>query len=420
MTPVFSRKVGRDIASIAGGLSYARLVRFVFFILLGRAIGPQALGVYAAIVAFIRIVAPLANGGLPHLFVQHLAVHREKPSPLFLTGFLAALVNSLLAAAVGTLGFSLFFRFLLPPGIITLFIFVEVLLASGLELFKGLYQGLERFPLISWVIYFLFPTLRLAVLASLFLLQGPELELARILVLLEPLQFLALVLVFFFTLPRRLFVARLDPGALKRGLPFALSTTSTEIYGNVDKLMLSKLATSFVVGVYTVGFRIVQYLLFPVMSGLTVFYPKFFRRGTRGLGETLRLGLAVLPFSVGYAVLVVLALALVGKWVILWLFGARYAPAVGLMRVLSLTLLVRSVSLVLGDALTGAGYQVKRTAAIFVAVGVNFVLNLVLIPIWGGYGAAWATVFSEVFLLGAFLYLIWRYRHAVPPPPRTS
>ncbi len=419
MSRVFSRKVGRDIASIAGGLSYARLVRFAFFILLGRAIGPKALGVYATIVAFIRIVAPLANLGLNHLFVQHLAIHREKPAPLFLTGFLAAFVNSLLAAVLGTLGFALFFHLVLPPGIIALFIFVEVLLASGLELFKGLYQGLERFPLISWVIFFLFPTLRLGVLLALLFLYGTPLSLAHLLVVLEPLQLLTLVAVFIATLPRRLFVGRLDPGAPRRGLPFALSTASTEIYGNVDKLMLSKLTTSWDVGVYTVAFRMVQYLLFPVMSGLTVFYPKFFRRGTRGLGETLKFARGVLPYSVGYAVLVLIGLVLLGKWIVLLLFGARYTSSVGLMQVLGITLLLRSISLVLGDAITGAGYQVQRTYAIFLAVGVNFLLNLALIPVWGSYGAAWATVLSEGFLLLAFLVILRRYRDAAPPP-RTS
>ena len=48
-----------------------------------------------------------------------------------------------------------------------------------------------------------------------------------------------------------------------------------------------------------------------------------------------------------------------------------------------------------GDTLTGGGYQRYRTAAQLCAAGLNFGLNLWLIPAYSWHGAAWASLVTD-------------------------
>jgi O-antigen/teichoic acid export membrane protein len=57
----------------------------------------------------------------------------------------------------------------------------------------------------------------------------------------------------------------------------------------------------------------------------------------------------------------------------------------------------------MGSALTGAGFQNERTAAQVVAAGMNFLLNLWLIPAYGWRGAAWASLVTD----GALALMNW-------------
>ncbi len=404
------RRLARDVATLVFSQSYTRLVRLVFFVLISRVLGPSELGMYAAIVAYVRIVWPLTPLGHSHLFVQHLSTRKSLPDPLFLSGFTYAGLLGLLAAALGTLGFRTLLHLPLAPGVLFLFLLGEVWTSALLDLIKGIFQGREQFFRVAGVIYGAFPTLRLLVVLVLWQLRGGGFHLAELILVLVPVQVLFVVLVLVLWVPRDLFVLRLALRQVRQGFPFSVSTMSTEIYGNVDKVMLASFAAHAVVGVYTVAYRLVQYALFPLFSLLTVTYPRFFRAGSRSLRRSLGLALRILPLGVLYAVAVVGSLWFLGGWIVRVVFGPEYLSSVGLLRVLSLTLLFQAVNLVLGDALTGAGYQPLRTTAIVATVLLNITLNLLLIPRYQGYGAAWATVLSEagmlVLLLGIIGYLL--------------
>ena len=64
-----------------------------------------------------------------------------------------------------------------------------------------------------------------------------------------------------------------------------------------------------------------------------------------------------------------------------------------------------------GDTLTGAGYQRYRTAAQLGAAGLNFALNLWLIPAYSWHGAAWASLATDGSLAaGNWILLGWLIR----------
>jgi len=102
------------------------------------------------------------------------------------------------------------------------------------------------------------------------------------------------------------------------------------------------------------------------------------------LGKTL-------PFGLLAAAAMFLAVPVIPH-----LLGRSFANSVPALKWLCLLPVFRSLHLGAGDTLTGAGYQRYRTAAQLSAAGLNFGLNLWLIPAYSWHGAAWASLCSPM------------------------
>lgn len=87
-----------------------------------------------------------------------------------------------------------------------------------------------------------------------------------------------------------------------------------------------------------------------------------------------------------------------------WFFGKEYEPAVFLLYIFAPISLIIGISNCLGSHYyTPAGLRAQSTKFLIVGSVINFVLNCILIPIWGGNGAAIASVVAELVI--TILYL---------------
>jgi O-antigen/teichoic acid export membrane protein len=101
--------------------------------------------------------------------------------------------------------------------------------------------------------------------------------------------------------------------------------------------------------------------------------------------ELLALGIAI-PFG----------FALLGSWLIGLLYGPSFTIYAWLLIAFGVAMPFRYIGLIFGGALTSAGHQTWRVRALAIAVGVSFVLNMVLIPVIGVTGALIAVMASWV------------------------
>ena len=85
------------------------------------------------------------------------------------------------------------------------------------------------------------------------------------------------------------------------------------------------------------------------------------------------------------------------------LAGQGFQESILALRWLCLIPPLRSIHLMAGCALTGAGLQKYRTATQTGAVALNFALNLWLIPAHGWRGAAWSSLATD----GALAAMNW-------------
>lgn len=97
--------------------------------------------------------------------------------------------------------------------------------------------------------------------------------------------------------------------------------------------------------------------------------------------------------------LAVAGLVLSGPWVIEAVFGPSFAGTAASLTVLAPGIVALSIQRPLGVFLTRLDHPLYVTTAMVIALAVNIVLNLLLIPVWGILGAAVASTVVYIGLL---------------------
>jgi O-antigen/teichoic acid export membrane protein len=178
------------------------------------------------------------------------------------------------------------------------------------------------------------------------------------------------------------------------GAGFSVAASTTSVYNDIDKAMLSRYGMLAANGIYSMAYRVIDMSCTPIRALQAAALPRFCqtgRNGARGsIAFTRKLLGKTLPFGLLAAAAMFLAAPMIPHVV-----GRSFANSVPALQWLCLLPVFRSLHLGAGDTLTGAGYQRYRTAAQLCAAALNFSLNLWLIPAYSWHGAAWASLATD-------------------------
>ncbi|MEK7608664.1 MAG: flippase [Patescibacteria group bacterium] len=183
--------------------------------------------------------------------------------------------------------------------------------------------------------------------------------------------------------------------------PFALSGLLGAIMINTDAIMLGWLKGSKEVGLYSAALRPVQLLYFTTtVIGISAF-PSFakYSQTDKTRFRNIIEGLVASSFMI--AVPLFVGGTIVGKELLLFLYGSEYLASAGAFSILLFTSLTTLPGNLLINAVFAAGKQkIFITSLGLGAIG-NVILNYFLIPPYGIAGAAIATVVAQVLSTGA-------------------
>jgi O-antigen/teichoic acid export membrane protein len=373
------------------------VIQAVYFVLIARALGASGFGAFAAALALVSILSPLAALGTGNLLVMHVARRPGSFGRYWGNALLAIPVAGVPLLLLSLVGAALLVPNL-SPQIVAALGFAEFFMARLVDSSAQAFQAFERM-LYTAVIGVLPSACRLGA-AAVFVAITPSPG---------PVEwsywYLAATIAAagcaFITVDRVLGRPKLNTSLLfrhlKEGVYFSLAQSSANVYNDIDKTMLARLATLDAAGVYAAAYRATAVAFVPVSSMLNSTYARFFQRGTAGVRGSLSLARELLPFAVIYG-LGASALLFLAAPVAPHVLGADYADSVGALRWLSPLPAILAWYYLAGDTLTGANRQGIRTAFQLAAACLNVALNIWLIPQYSWKGAAWATLASMTFL----------------------
>ena len=184
----------------------------------------------------------------------------------------------------------------------------------------------------------------------------------------------------------------------------ALCTISTELYARMDITMLNIISDSKTVGFYTYSQKIINIVITLLVAITSVFLPRlsyYYENNKEKFKELVKFGfenmiLLSIPTCIG--------MMLLSKSIVLVLLGHDFLPAYTTIIILSLMIPLKCIGdIICYQVMICAGREVVLMKSYFIIMVVNFINNLLLIPLFEAKGAAVASVISEIL---AFLFVL--------------
>lgn len=189
---------------------------------------------------------------------------------------------------------------------------------------------------------------------------------------------------------------------LKESYPLMLSSTACVLYISIDQVMLGQMLNSAAVGIYASAATLSEATAFlPVIVCSSLFPGLVKAQGQRGGGYRRRLQqLYDLNTLIAYGLIV--ALIPLSGTLILVLYGPAYQAAQPIFAVHIWSTLFAFLGIAQSRWIVAEGLQIYNLYSRLAGLAANVLLNLWLIPIWGGLGAAVATLIS--YAIGGYLF----------------
>jgi O-antigen/teichoic acid export membrane protein len=215
------------------------------------------------------------------------------------------------------------------------------------------------------------------------------------------------------------FRPRLLVDSAAEGIGFSFACSTTSVYNDLDKTMLSHYGMTAANGVYSMAYKVIDISCAPIRALHSAAFPKFCQKGMEGARASIDFTKQLLRKTLPYALVAAAGMFLTARFIPM-IVGKSFESSVPALQWLCLIPAFRTFHLSAGDALTGAGYQRYRTTCQLLAASLNFGLNLFMIPMWSWRGAAWSSLMTDGFLAAANWFvlttLIRKERHAISEP----
>ncbi|MCO5250154.1 MAG: flippase [Candidatus Kapabacteria bacterium] len=194
------------------------------------------------------------------------------------------------------------------------------------------------------------------------------------------------------------FILSLFRQSFSIGLIFLIAT----MYNNIDITMLGIIKDERETGIFAAAHQLLAFLILPTLILQGAFFPKFSRATNFEERDKVISIFSRINFLLGS--FIALNLFLYSDLIVV-LLGTQYAESSGALKILSVTIFLQYIVVNYFQPLISWKYEDKVIKATLIGLTLNVIVNMILIPIYGLYGAAIATIFSELSVLTMMLIL---------------
>ncbi len=404
----------KNIGALTVGELVSKVLGFVVTILLARKLGETQFGQYAYALSMITILAVISNCGVSTLIVKDVARQRSLAGEYLGKAVMlrSVLATALIGVAVALnlmLGFS--WELNVVVFMLSLSLPFQLLSLSCQAVFQA-FEQMQYIAAMSIARSALSLALILVVLVAGYSVSAVA--------LMQTISFAIVACVAFYYLKRAIGSVRLayPPEALvafaKQGLPFLYIMILYILYYKMDIIMLQKMRGATEVGWYSAAYELViGFYMIPTILA-TVLFPVLCKQAVSSRGELRSSCVYAMKFLAVVGVPLSAVMVFCAKEIISLVYGDRYAPSGTALEVLALTFVVFFPNVIMSYVLTALG-KIKDLVWInAIGLGVNIVLNVYLISVYGYVGASIATVVSLTLVTCACYWRLIRNLGSVP------
>jgi O-antigen/teichoic acid export membrane protein len=407
----------KAFGSFAGGVTLTFATRLLMLVgvvgssvIVARRLGPEGFGALAVLTATVALAVQIGSAGLPSANVYFVSRDRKRLGPVWANSLAFAFGGgAMLVVIVVTLGRvspALFGD--LPVNLVlvaAIAIPFQLLNLLGLNVLLAM----DRIGQMNFLDSMLPALILLNAIVVLFVLH------AGLPVLVSFNSAAAFVLAIWMMMAIGRLLSRqydaqpfrpnveLFQKTIRYGLKFSVPVMAAILVFRVDLLILNHFRGAAEAGVYAVASQVANLLL--MMPGViaTLLFPRLAsyqdQRGEFAIRVTRH---------ASFVMLIMCAAAAAGSFLLPLIYGPRFADATIQLLILLPGVYLVGIESVLVQHFSGIGLPVAIPIFWVVTLAVNVGLNLVLVPAFGGRGAAYASVISYalIFVLVVFYFRV--------------
>lgn len=391
---------------LVANLSRAGSSASVFF-LVGKFIGAIDFAIFSAIMATAAIAGPFSAFGFGGEAIRKVAQNECELKDVVGKVFFAIIASNFFVVPVVIAFWSVVY----DDGLIALAAWAisELVFYKTIEIISQIYQAKGETKKCAQVII-LHSIFRVFAIISLFLF-GEKIttdQVSLVALVFNSIFSFFLVALFCFDFKIRPSFLVVGKRELSRSISFSVGLSSQGIYNDADKIIVSRFSADLAGGgVYAMAYKIIDMVCMPLKSLLSISYPKFFEHGVGGVSSAYSYAKIILKKSIKIGVFATL-MAVVVSFLIEKIMGVDYRGIFACVIIISFIPLIRSVHYVLGDCLTGAGYQKTRSIVQSIIAFSSICFSIPAVMSFGYIGAAFVSVFCDVLLLAGLFFCIKR------------
>lgn len=395
----FSMKIIKNSGWLIGDKIFTMLIGVVVTAVIARYFGPEQFGTYNYAFSLVTLFTAFSTLGMETLTVKNILEQEHEEGVILHTSIILRIVGGIILTIASLVVVSI-----INPGDSLLFALVLILsvsmilkAAEVIEYWIQAYQRAKLSSIVRMVSYVLTSILKILLVV----LGGTIIHFSIIHTI--GVAFIGLGLFFAY------FKAREEHSKWKFNFAYAKSILSQSwylivsglmitLYMQIDKIMLgTMMATKGEVGIYSAATTIAQLWFFVPMAIITSYKPVIMRKKKlKNEKEYFRSVQTLYTIVAWIGIFFGICILGFSKLIVLILYGPEYMKAAGIL----------SVSIWAGTfAMLGSARGIwlicenlQKFSMFYVGSGaiVNITLNYILIPSLGGYGAAIATLASQV------------------------
>ncbi len=362
-----------------------------------RYLGPQQFGTFNYATAFVSFFTAFATLGLDTIVVRSLVKGIEDRNVIMGTTFLLKLGGGLVTSICVIISGYFFHQ---NDGVLRLLISINAIMILFLSFdtidFWYQSQVQSKYTVFSKGIAYI----SVSILRVVLILFKASLVAFAIAGLLEiVLGGLALVLYYRIN-GRNPFDWKFDSSIAKKLLydssPLILANFFIIIYMRIDQVMIGRICNENELGIYSAAVKITELWYFIPAAIVSSTFPAFIK--TRDYDKKKYYGRLQLLYSVltWVGIVVAVVTTLFASKVVYLLYGNDYKGSGDILSISVWSGIFVSQGIARGAWLLSENLQKYSLYYISIGALINVVLNLLVIPLWGGKGAAFTTMFSQL------------------------
>lgn len=199
---------------------------------------------------------------------------------------------------------------------------------------------------------------------------------------------------------------------LRMALPMIITSLVTTLSGRLDIIMLAWYESVDIVGIYGTAVKISIGLEFVISAIKTIGMPKIAELYHGGKREELADTLAVSAKMIFWTTAPLMLILVIFAEQIMGFVGPEFVSGAPVLRIMAIAHFISASSGMVGAFLNMTGGQVAFSRIVLIAVILNVILNLILLPIFGMIGAAWASSIALcLWNVAAAIYIKRKFGH---------